>query len=748
MMHSMGEMPKAELLAPAGNASVALAAFDAGADAVYCGLRKFNARERTENFTHEELEKIVFYAHKTHRKVYVTFNTLLKESELEEAMREIAFLAECRPDAVIVQNLGAARMIREYFPDLTLHASTQLGIHNSAGLLMAKNFGFQRVILERQVTLDELRRMVPDGRPLVELELFIHGALCCCLSGACLFSSWLGGWSGNRGKCKQPCRRRYFSQDSDPDRGKFLFSPDDLCALELLDEFRKLGVCSFKIEGRLRRSDYVEKVVRAYRMVLDADKADRKEAVSEARNLLQGAVTRKTSLGFYTPDSIRRLIRLDSFGGSGIPCGRVEKIVPGGFEAGIFNRIHLGDTLRLQSDSDAGDGFNITALYLEKDGKPVRKVQRGERCFIRSDKKAVCGDLIYRTGETAVDRSGRVAKLPLPKIPLDLQIQLREKSLTVNIAGFDRCYQCEFTPLDPARTHAVSAVDLAKVFSSAGSETFSGGEIAATVSGEWFLPLARLKELRRQFWDWAEQQVPHDLNQRRIRDVLLRFQQDRTMAEKSVQSEKFPDCTAVGKKGSAPGILAREIDCALPSEEVILPPFVPESRLERLKCKVDSLLESGARVFRITSFFQFALFPEAVRKQIVLKTMFPFPVCNSQDVLACREAGAAGVQAWIELGRRDCEDLRRYAALPLEVYAYGRPCIFMTRAILPCADGKIRDVRRNSFELKKLGDLIGLYPEETLNIPVPEGYSVFRDLRQTGEGAEKLTDFNFSREWV
>ena len=336
----MAESRPIEILAPAGNASVALSAYDAGADAVYCGLQKFNARERSENFTHEELAKVIAYAHKNRRKLYVTFNTLLKESELEDAAREMAFLSECRPDAVIVQDLGVARIMREYFPELTLHASTQLGIHNSAGLEMAKRFGFRRVILERQVTLEELRRMIPSGQPSIELELFIHGALCCCVSGSCLFSSWLGGWSGNRGKCKQPCRRRYFPAGENG-RGEFLFSPDDLCSLELLDEFRKLGICSLKIEGRLRRADYVGKVVRAYRTVLDADTARRNEALEEAARILRGAVTRKTSIGFYSPESMHRLIRLDPCGGSGIPCGKVEKCVPGGFEAKMSGRIHV-----------------------------------------------------------------------------------------------------------------------------------------------------------------------------------------------------------------------------------------------------------------------------------------------------------------------------------------------------------------------------------------------------------------------
>ena len=641
----MSEPRSMELLAPAGNPSAALSALDAGADAIYCGLQKFNARERSENFTHDELAKITAYAHQRRRKVYVTFNTLLKECELDAASGEMAFLSEIRPDAVIVQDLGAARIMREYFPDLTLHASTQLGIHNSAGLEMAKKFGFRRVILERQVTLEELRKMIPDGRPPVEMELFIHGALCCCVSGSCLFSSWLGGWSGNRGKCKQPCRRRYFPGDAaERFRGGYLFSPDDLCSLELLDEFRRLGICSLKIEGRLRRADYVGKVVRAYRTVLDAAPERRNDAMEEAHGILRGVVTRKTSIGFYSRESMRKLIRLDSFGGSGVPCGRVKRVLPGGFEAEISGRIHVGDNLRIQRDFDAGDGFHMTVLALEKNGRSVLKVQSRERCFIRSEQKPEPGELICRTGEAGADLSSRVAGLPVPKIPLNLKIVLREKSLEVRIDDWELPYEAQFPALAPARAHAVSPEDLTKAFAVAGSEHFEAGKRTASVAGEWFLPAGVLKNLRRTFWLWAEQHVPVDLYRRKAGDALRRFRTEREVLSSAVPPEKFPDCIAVGKAGRAAGITAREIDWAGPSDEVILPPFVPESQLPGLKRKIARLLEQGARIFRITSFFQFALFPEGRRAGIVLKTMFPFPVCNSQDVLVCRECGAAGLR--------------------------------------------------------------------------------------------------------
>ena len=176
-----------ELLAPAGSLPVALAAFDAGADAVYCGLKKFNARERSDNFSVEDLSRLIAYAHRNGRRVYVTFNTLVREAEIDEAAKFLADLDALRPDALIVQDLGVLRMIREFFPALTIHASTQMALHNSEAVLAAAEIGAKRVILERQITLDELE-IIARKSPL-ELEVFVHGALCACLSGSCLFSS-------------------------------------------------------------------------------------------------------------------------------------------------------------------------------------------------------------------------------------------------------------------------------------------------------------------------------------------------------------------------------------------------------------------------------------------------------------------------------------------------------------------------------------------------------------------------------
>ncbi|MBR2720799.1 MAG: U32 family peptidase, partial [Lentisphaeria bacterium] len=283
-----------ELLSPAGNLELALAAFDGGADAVYCGLAgAFNARMRAENFTLETLGKLIRFANENGKRVYVTFNTLIKENELGTMFENLSELAKLRPDALIVQDAGVIYTVRKYFPELKLHASTPMGIHNSAGVKVMENLGISRVILERQITLPELKKISENSN--IELEVFIHGSLCCSLSGRCLLSGHLFNQSGNRGQCKQPCRRSYTANG----QSGFFLSPGDLCGLSILDELRSANVASLKIEGRLRTPDYVWKTARAYRTLLDAPAENRAEAYIEAENILNTALSRRKTLGFY-----------------------------------------------------------------------------------------------------------------------------------------------------------------------------------------------------------------------------------------------------------------------------------------------------------------------------------------------------------------------------------------------------------------------------------------------------------------
>ena len=198
---------KPEFLSPAGSLEAFFAAMEKGADAVYAGLRDFSARAKAKNFTLSQMERMTAYAHGNGKKVYVTLNTLVKEAELPLLIDNLAALEAMRVDGVILQDLAVARLAREYFPGIPLHASTQMTIHNSLGVRQLEELGFERVVLARELHIDEIKSIVAPSQ--AEIECFIHGALCFSISGQCFFSSFLGGHSGNRGRCAQPCRRQY-----------------------------------------------------------------------------------------------------------------------------------------------------------------------------------------------------------------------------------------------------------------------------------------------------------------------------------------------------------------------------------------------------------------------------------------------------------------------------------------------------------------------------------------------------------
>ena len=255
-------MKTPELLAPAGGRDALVAAVQNGADAVYLGAGSFNARQTADNFDGEALREAVNYAHDRGVNVYVTLNTMVREDELPALETSVRGIVSAGADAVLVQDFGVARAVRCIAPGLPLHASTQMAVHNRAGAEFLASQGFSRVVLAREMDLDSVRECAKAG---IELEVFVHGALCVSCSGQCLFSSLVGGRSGNRGRCAQPCRLRYRMDGAEG----HLLSTRDLCALDQLEDLRRAGVASFKIEGRLKRPEYVAVVTAAYRAAID-----------------------------------------------------------------------------------------------------------------------------------------------------------------------------------------------------------------------------------------------------------------------------------------------------------------------------------------------------------------------------------------------------------------------------------------------------------------------------------------------
>src|SRR5215203_1557230 len=276
-----------ELLAPAGDWECMRAALANGADAVYFGLPRFNARLRAHNFTEEELPDVVAFCHQFRVKAYVTLNTLVFTSELDDAEAYLRALNRAGVDALIVQDVGIVRLARSIVPELAIHASTQMTITSPEGVSFAKELGIERLVLARELSLRELEKFRGgDESNSLPLEVFVHGALCVAYSGQCLTSEALGGRSANRGECAQACRMPYDlvadgKQVSLGDR-RYLLSPQDLAGVEVLPDLVRLGVASLKIEGRLKTPEYVANITRIYRNALDRLAGASSEAVRAA----------------------------------------------------------------------------------------------------------------------------------------------------------------------------------------------------------------------------------------------------------------------------------------------------------------------------------------------------------------------------------------------------------------------------------------------------------------------------------
>ncbi len=378
-----------ELLAPAGGMKQLKAAVENGADAVYLGSKLFNARMKAENFSMEELEEAVAYAHLRGVKVYVTLNTLISDKEIDKVVQHAMWLYEIGVDAVILQDLGLMAKLRHVAPNLTLHLSTQGTVYNKSGVQLAKKLGFRRIVLARETTLEEIKTIQKESE--MELEVFIHGALCICYSGQCHMSRAIGGRSGNKGVCAQTCRLPFKKENQ---KEGFYLSPKDLCTIDFLDELSKANITSLKIEGRMKSSEYVAIVTRIYRKYLDIYREK----------------------GSYTVDKRDRTQLLQIFNRGNFTTGYLEN---GDSKDLIYNKLskHLGvyigevigkvknkDLVEIKLDKKAdnqglriGDGIEIHSRELTGNVVTYIKESKNGNLIIGDIKGDVKkGDKIYR----------------------------------------------------------------------------------------------------------------------------------------------------------------------------------------------------------------------------------------------------------------------------------------------------------------------------------------------------------------
>lgn len=352
-----------ELLAPAGSRDALDAAIGEGADAVYMGLKEFNARNRAHNFSFKEIEAATYKLHSLKKKLYITLNVVFEEWESNKLFSILQFLDSVTPDGIIVQDLGLIKLIHENFPKLKIHASTQMNIASSNAVNHLSRYGVNRVVLARELSLNQIQNIRQQTNS--ELEIFVHGALCISASGLCMFSSYLGGKSANRGSCTQACRRLYYSEG---EKG-FFFSPNDLQLIEMIPDIVQTGIESLKIEGRMKSSEYVANVVKGYRFLLDNMESDRENAIAKSLSILSQDFARAKTDYYFTNKLNLDFLKPDSAKGTGIYLGKVKEVTTiGGFRMGRVEykyKLFVNDSVRIHSSND---------VKVEKNSYKIKKI--------------------------------------------------------------------------------------------------------------------------------------------------------------------------------------------------------------------------------------------------------------------------------------------------------------------------------------------------------------------------------------
>lgn len=751
-------MSKLELLAPAGNLSTAIVAFESGADSVYAGLPKFNARERSKNFSFEDFENLLQWTRPRGKKVYLTLNTLLKEHELPEVVELLGKVAELKPDAVIVQDLGLLRIIREFFPGLELHGSTQMAIHNSAGVKLAAEMGLSRVILERQVSVEELKIIMKDSP--IEIEVFGHGALCCSLSGTCLFSSWLGGWSGNRGRCKQPCRRRFFSEEGNG----FFFSTKDLYTLDLINDFEDCNVSAIKIEGRLKGEDYVESTVTAYRKIIDAPRKERFSLLGEARSTLSQSHGRQWSPGFYKNPTAKSVIDHKKIGAAGTFAGAVKSVAHNGFFFKTTRTLRVYDRLRVQPPSgDEGPSFTVTRIKVAN--RTVDKLRKGEEGFIFLDKDVSAGDSVFIIGRsiserTLPDRKGSSSSGGR-KSSVGLNVEVAADSLKVSINEIpDMVYEIDLS-LDEAKNRALEPQDIEKEFLKCGGDVVTVESVQAGVTGKLFFLSKEMRKCRQAFNEWLENTIASNKIPSAGAAGMSKFFSFYTSRKPVSPSDilrqlqkRWPSTTVWLKEGRylpSKGLPKNSVVCRSILEnfkgasEVVLPDFCSEKELSKLEALIDEAIDQGIQRFRVTSLYGLELLRK--HRKIIVTASYPLPVANSFAFTELLDYGVSRSMIWIELDESAVSDFVDEVDSGLEVYTYGRPTLLTTRVDVSVR-GTIRDARGGEFIVDRDNGLSRIFPDKVLKLPEQSGCASFVDLSHADWSEEDESRFNYDNDWL
>ena len=508
MSHFYSRHKKPELLSPAGNMECFFAAVENGANAVYFGLKDFSARASANNFAIDDASKAIAYARKRSVKVYIAINTLIKIQELESVVDYLIALDELQPDALIIQDLGLLHLIQSQFPHFHLHASTQMTIHNLAGVKRLERMGFKRVVLSRELSIDEIKNISQNTS--MEIEVFVHGALCYSYSGLCFFSSMMGGRSGNRGRCAQPCRMYYKSQ---PDEGGYLFSMKDLRTLPHIKELMTSGIHSFKIEGRMKSPEYVAVVTHIYQQAIDGKLRDEEEAI----HLMNTVFSREATHSYLFGNNYQRTKKstndkqikasdminpsypasIGSYAGEVIKSGKGCVTIRADADIGVRDLLQV-----FENSSEEPSLLHVKSIKM--DGKRVFGIKAGDIAIVDTERQYKQGAKIYLLSSQKVKEmfaSKVPKKLATSKIPVDLEIGIRHDSIGIKGTAKHFSFSRDYPARPEKGIHRTTETEnIEGCFARLGETPFELTGIHAEISEELFVPLSVLNEIRRDYF--------------------------------------------------------------------------------------------------------------------------------------------------------------------------------------------------------------------------------------------------------
>ncbi len=503
-----------EILAPAGSYESLKAAIAAGADAVYIGGTRFGARAYADNLDTDAMLTAIDYVHLHGKKIYLTINTLLKEKELKNELYEYLLpYYKQGIDAVIVQDIGVLQFVKEHFPDLPIHASTQMTITDLEGAKFMEKQGVERVVTSREMHMDEIREISENTK--LEIESFVHGALCYCYSGQCLYSSMIGGRSGNRGQCAQPCRLPYRAEGER--KNQYILSLKDICTLEYIPELVESGIFSFKIEGRMKKPEYVALVTAMYRKYVDLYLANGKAKFSvnpkDKEKLMDLYNRGGFHGGYYYQNNGRDMLALDRPNHAGVPALQVIKYSGKTVTAKAIVDIHAKDVIELPEENE-----NFTF---------ASDVKKGRTCTFSTHKKQTLSNgtilnrirnesLLCEIQDTIIKRKVQETVSGKLTLSADRPSELRVfyQDITVEVQG-SAAQKALNQPMDRER--------IEKQMRKTGNTPFVFADLEIELDGDLFIPMQNLNELRREALEILERRILS--NYRRNSEQSVTWQQ-------------------------------------------------------------------------------------------------------------------------------------------------------------------------------------------------------------------------------